>query len=207
VEAGLLHAGLADDLPQEAIAALVFEPGLSTAEHVSEISGRGVGMDAVRTTIESLGGSVELSSRRGEGTTTTLVVPITAAVQRVLVLGVGDEAVALPIAKIERILELPLERIETSGPESFTLIDEELVPVFDLAARLGVAGKRESIVPLVLTELRGERIGLTADRVIGQQQIYVKPVPELLSGLRALAGLTILGDGRPMFLLDLNQIA
>jgi two-component system chemotaxis sensor kinase CheA len=207
VEAGLLHADLADDLPPHAIAALVFEPGLSTAEHVSEISGRGVGMDAVRTTIESLGGSVELESRRGAGTTTTLIVPITAAVQRVLVLGVGDEAVALPIAKIERILELPVERIETSGAEAFTLIGEELVPVLDLAPRLGVAGRREPIVPLVLTELRGERVGLTADRVIGQQQIYVKPVPELLSGLRALAGLTILGDGRPMFLLDLNQIA
>jgi two-component system chemotaxis sensor kinase CheA len=207
VEAGLVHADLAADLPPHALAALVFEPGLSTAEHVSEISGRGVGMDAVRTTIESLGGSVELSSQRGAGTTTTLIVPITAAVQRVLVIGVGDEAVALPIAKIERIVELPVERIEQSGDESFTLIGEELVPVLDLAARLGVPGKRESSVPLVLTELRGARVGLTADRVIGQQQIYVKPVPELLSGLRALAGLTILGDGRPMFLVDLNQIA
>jgi two-component system chemotaxis sensor kinase CheA len=207
VESGLLHADLADDLPPHAIAALVFEPGLSTADHVSEVSGRGVGMDAVRTTIESLGGSVELDTRRGAGTTTTLIVPITAAVQRVLVLGVGDEAVALPIAKVERILELPVERIETSGSESFTLIGEELVPVIDLAERLGVSSRRDPVVPLVLAELRGERVGLTADRVIGQQQIYVKPVPELLSGLRALAGLTILGDGRPMFLIDLNQIA
>jgi two-component system chemotaxis sensor kinase CheA len=207
VEAGLLHADLADDLPPHAIAALVFEPGLSTAAGVSEISGRGVGMDAVRTTVESLGGSVELESSRGAGTTTTLIVPITAAVQRVLVLGVGDETVALPIAKIERIVELPMERIERSGGEAFTLIGEELVPVLDLAERVGVTRKGESLVPLVLTELRGERVGLMADRVIGQQQIYVKPVPELLSGLRALAGLTILGDGRPMFLLDLNQIA
>ena len=76
-----------------------------------------------------------------------------------------------------------------------------------LAYSPGVAAACESPVPLVLTELRGERIALTADRVVGQQEIYVKPVPELLSGLRALAGLTILGDGRPMFLLDLNQIA
>ena len=82
-----------------------------------------------------------------------------------------------------------------------------LVPVLELARRVGVEPSAESTVPLVLTELRGERVGLTADRVVGQQQIYVKPVPELLAGLRALTGLTILGDGRPMFVLDVNQLS
>jgi two-component system chemotaxis sensor kinase CheA len=207
VEAGLLHGDLAEDLPPDAIAELVFEPGLSTARAVSEISGRGVGMDAVRATIESLGGGVEITSERGAGTRTTLVVPITAAVQRVLLLGVGGETVALPIAKVERIVELPAERIERSGSEAFALIDDDLVPVLELAERLGVAASAGSSIPLVLTELRGERVALTADSVVGQQQIYVKPVPELLAGLRALTGLTILGDGRPMFLLDLNQLA
>ena len=207
VSAGVLHADLAEDLPADAIAALVFEPGLSTAGSVSQISGRGVGMDAVRATIESLGGSVELVSERGAGTTTTLIVPITAAVQRVLLLGVGGETVAIPISKVERIVELPAESIERSGNEAFALVDDELIPVLALADRMGVSAGSEALVPLVLTELRGERIGLTADRVVGQQEIYVKPVPELLSGLRALAGLTILADGRPMFLLDLNQIA
>ena len=114
---------------------------------------------------------------------------------------------ALPVAKVERILELSREKIERSGGEAFALIDDDLVPVVSLAERVGVAGADTSPVQLVLTELRGERIALEADRVAGQQQIYVKPVPELLSGLRPLAGLTILGDGRPMFLLDLNQIA
>jgi two-component system chemotaxis sensor kinase CheA len=207
VSAGVLHSDLAEDLPVDAIAALVFEPGLSTAGSVSQISGRGVGMDAVRATIESLGGTVELVSDRGAGTTTTLIVPITAAVQRVLLLGVGSETVALPISKVERIVELPAESIERSGNEAFALVDDELIPVLALADRMGVSAACEALVPLVLTELRGERVALTADRVVGQQQIYVKPVPDLLSGLRALAGLTILGDGRPMFLLDLNQIA
>jgi two-component system chemotaxis sensor kinase CheA len=208
VEAGLLHADLAPDLPPDAIAALVFEPGLSTAGAVSDISGRGVGMDAVRATIESLGGTVEITSEPGAGTATTLIVPITAAVQRVLLLGVGGETMALPIAKVERILELPAEQIERSGSEAFALIDDELIPVLDLAERVGVAARRDArdAASLVLSELRGERVALLADRVAGQQQIYVKPVPELLSGLRALSGLTILADGRPMFLLDLNQI-
>jgi two-component system chemotaxis sensor kinase CheA len=208
VDAGVLHPDLAADLPPNEIAALVFQPGLSTAQTVSEISGRGVGMDAVRATIESLGGAVEITSERGRGTTTSLIVPITAAVQRVLLLSVAGEVVALPIAKVERILELSAEKIERSGREAFALIDEELVPVFDLADRLAIrSGSTADVVNLVLTEMRGERVALTAERVAGQQQIYVKPVPELLANARALAGLTILGDGRPMFLLDLNQLS
>ena len=111
------------------------------------------------------------------------------------------------IAKVERILELSAEQIERSGREAFALIDEELVPVLDLADRLAIRSEATGeVVNLVLTEMRGERVALTADRVAGQQQIYVKPVPELLANARALAGLTILGDGRPMFLLDLNQL-
>jgi two-component system chemotaxis sensor kinase CheA len=208
VEAGVLHPDLAADLPPNEIAALVFQPGLSTAQDVSEISGRGVGMDAVRATIESLGGAVEITSERGRGTTTCLIVPITAAVQRVLLLSVAGDIVALPIAKVERILELSAEQIEHSGREAFALIDEELVPVLDLADRLAIRSESTGeVVNLVLTEMRGERVALTADRVAGQQQIYVKPVPELLANARALAGLTILGDGRPMFLIDLNQLS
>ncbi len=208
VEAGVLHPDLAADLPPNEIAALVFQPGLSTAQAVSEISGRGVGMDAVRATIESLGGAVEITSERGRGTTTCLIVPITAAVQRVLLLSVAGDFVALPIAKVERILELSPEQIEHSGREAFALIDEELVPVLDLADRLAIRSEPTGeVVNLVLTEMRGERVALTADRVAGQQQIYVKPVPELLANVRALAGLTILGDGRPMFLIDLNQLS
>jgi two-component system chemotaxis sensor kinase CheA len=208
IEAGVVHPDLAADLTPDQIAALVFEPGLSTKASVSEISGRGVGMDAVRATLESLGGSVEIATERGRGTTTTLVVPITAAVQRVLMLGVGAEIVAIPISRVERIEECPTERIERAGAEAFALIDGDLVPVLDLGVRIAqpcaAPGK---FTHLVLTEVRGERVALSAERVAGQQQIYVKPLPELLRSARALSGLTILGDGRPMFLLDPNQIA
>jgi two-component system, chemotaxis family, sensor kinase CheA len=208
VEAGVVHPDLASDLSPDQIAAFVFEPGLSTAASVSEISGRGVGMDAVRSTLESLGGSVEITTERGRGTTTTLVVPITAAVQRVLMLGIGAEIVAIPIAKVERIEECPTERIERTGADAFALIDGDLVPVLDLGARIAQpSAPPGKFTHLVLTEVRGERVALSAERVAGQQQIYVKPLPELLRGARALSGLTILGDGRPMFLLDPNQIA
>jgi two-component system chemotaxis sensor kinase CheA len=208
VERGLVSAVLAEDLPEGEIASFVFHPGLSTASEVSEISGRGVGMDAVRATIESLGGHVEIATARGRGTRTALVVPITAAVQRVLLLGVGPELVAIPIAKVERILEVAPHEIERSGGDAFALLEEEPVPVLDLAERLALPPAPASgPVTLVLTEVRGARVALRLARVAGQQQIYVKPPPELLARLRALTGLTILGDGRPVFVLDLNQLA
>lgn len=207
VEAGLIHADLAEDMPPEEVAALIFHPGLSTAARVSEVSGRGVGMDVVKVTVESLGGSVLVETRPGKGTTTTLVVPISAAVQRVLVVGVGSERVALPITKVERILEVDESALERSGVETFVLIEDDPVLVLDLSDRLLVESAAEAgPIPLVLAEVRGERVALRVDRFEQQQEIYVKPVPELLTSVRALAGMTVLGDGSPIFLLDMNHL-
>ncbi len=208
VNAGLLHPDLAAELPPEEVAAFVFHPGLSTAESISEVSGRGVGMDAVKATIESLGGAVELRTEHGRGTTTTLVVPITAAVQRVLLVGIADARVALPIAPVERILELAGDAIEEAAGDAFALVDDEPIPVLALAERLRIESSltEGAAVPLILSEIRGERVALRVDRFEGQQEIYVKPVPELLATVRILAGLTVLDDGSPVFLLDLNHL-
>ena len=224
VDAGLLIEDLAEDLPPEEIANFIFHPGLSTSAEVTDISGRGVGMDAVRATIESLGGGIELVTTVGVGTTARLLVPITAAVQRVLLLEVAGETVAVPVARVEKVLEVSREGIESSGNETFAEIDDVPVPVLRLAVQMTLEPERRSREPgsapsverreatepgnvtLVLTDVREERVAIRVERVAGQQQIYVKPVPELLAGVRALAGLTILGDGRPVFVLDLNQM-
>ena len=208
VECGILHPKLAEDLPPEEIVALVFRPGLSTATAVSEVSGRGVGMDAVKATIEALGGTVDLTTDRGRGTTTRLEVPITAAVQRVLLVGVSGERVALPITKVERIVEVPADSIEESGGEAFTLVDDEPLLVLDLGECIQLA-KASPVdpVPLAVTDIRGEVVALRVEKFIGQQEIYVKPVPEMLSSVKVLAGLTILEDGNHVFLLDLNHVA
>ncbi len=208
IDAGLIHQDLVADLPPEEVVAFIFHAGLSTAQAVSEVSGRGVGMDAVKATIESLGGSVELRTEAGKGTTTTFSVPITAAVQRVLLVRIADERVAIPIAKVERILEVPDSAIEEAVGDSFALVDDEPIPVFRLARQLRIEADEsaKSSVPLVIVEVRGERIALLIDRFEGQQEIYVKPVPELLAGVRILAGLTVLEDGSPIFLIDLNHL-
>ncbi len=207
IASGIVPADLAEDLAPEQLAALVFQPGVSTAESISELSGRGVGMDAVRATIESLGGQVEIATQRGRGTTITMVVPITAAVQRVLLLGVAGETVAIPVAKVERIIEVEARAIERGGNEAFTLVEDEPVAVFPLAEYLCLPpSEPRAQEVLILAEVRGELMAINIDRVVGHQQIYVKPIPELLSGVRPLAGLTILGNGLPIFLLDLNQL-
>jgi two-component system chemotaxis sensor kinase CheA len=207
VEAGVIHADLAADLPPTEIAALVFRPGVSTAAQVSEVSGRGVGMDAVKATIDGMGGRVELESQPGLGTTTALLVPITAAVQRVLLVGIGADTVAIPIAKVERAVEVETETIETSGNEAFTLIDDAPVLVIDLGVRLGLTSEGPGETrPLVLAELREQRVALAVDRLEGQQEIYVKALPRLLAGARGLSGFTVMADGRPVFLLDVNQL-
>ncbi len=155
----------------------------------------GTVMDAVRATIESLGGNVELHTEIGVGTRTGLSVPIAAAVQRVLLVACGRQRVALPIIKVERVLELPASSVERSAGESFTLIDNEPTLVIDLAARLALvrASVAENVL-LVLSEVRGEMVALEVDRVEGQQEIYLKPVPEMLSAVKVLAVLSVLGD-------------
>jgi two-component system chemotaxis sensor kinase CheA len=164
-------------------------------------------MDAVKATVEALGGQVELESKPGLGTATTLVVPLTAAVQRVLLLRLGDETVAVPIAKVERVVELAASEIEQAGRERFALVDDEPLPVWNLAEQLGwPVAPAQATAPLVLAEVRGARVALQVEKLEGQQEIYVKPVPPLLASCRALSGLTVLGDGTPVFLLDLNQL-
>ena len=208
VEADLIHPDLVADLPVEEILAFIFHPGLSTAQAISDVSGRGVGMDAVKATIESLGGGVELRTEAGRGTTTTFFVPIAAAVQRVLLVRIADERVALPIAKVERILEVPADAIEEAAGDSFALVDDEPIPVFRLSRLLRIEADEavKGVVPLIISEVRGERIALLVDRFEGQQEIYVKPVPDLLASIRILSGLTVLEDGSPVFLIDLNQL-
>lgn len=208
IEAGLIHPDLAGDLSAQDVVAFIFHPGLSTALSVSEVSGRGVGMDAVKATIENLGGGVELRTEAGRGTTTSFFVPIAAAVQRVLLVRIADERVALPIAKVEQILEVPADTIEEAAGDSFALIDDEPIPVFRLSRLLQIEADEsfKGTVRLVLSEIRGERVALLVDRFEGQQEIYVKPVPDLLLSVRILSGLTVLEDGSPIFLIDLNHL-
>jgi two-component system chemotaxis sensor kinase CheA len=207
VSAGIIPGDLAEDLPPGEIARLVFHPGLSTADHVSELAGRGVGLDAVRSAVQSLGGQVDLLSEAGHGTTALLRVPLSAAVQRVILVGVGEARVAIAIGRVERIDEIETSAIERSGREAFVPIDGLPLPLLELSTLLALPPLPEGPRSLVLlAELQGQRTALRFDRLLGQQEVFVKPVPPVLAGLRALYGWTPGADGRPVFLIEPGRL-
>ena len=202
VERGLLLEMVAEDLPPERICELIFEPGLSTREAVTEVSGRGVGMDVVKRTIEGLGGSVSLENRVGEGTAIELELPTMAALQRVIVLEVGSERVALPVSQLEAVLAVGEAEVERAGFDAFFVYKDEPLPLLDLAEHMGLrplGGDRGNVLVL---ETRGFRFGLLVDRAVADLEVFVRETPEPLSCHKALGGVTILPDGDPVFLLE-----
>jgi two-component system chemotaxis sensor kinase CheA len=203
VEAGILAADLAEDLPPGEVARLAFHPGLTTAARVSGVAGRGVGLAAVLADVQGLGGRVDLFSESGHGLTVLLRVPLSAALQQVILVGVGSERVAVPIARIERVDEIETARIERSGAEAFVVVDAIPLPLLDLAGLLRVAPLEPGPRTLVLlAEIRGQRTALRFDRLLGREEVFVKPVPTVLSGVPALCGLTLAADGRPVFVVE-----
>ncbi len=203
VERGMLPEAVAEDLPPERIAELLFEPGMSTKDEVSEISGRGVGLDAVKHQIEALGGTISLHSRPGQGTVFEIDLPLMVALQRVLILEIGGERVALPVNRVESIVDVEDGAIEGVGGEAFFVWKDEPMPLLDLGRRvLGAPAPEPPRGNVVVLETQGFRYGLRVDGVAADPEVFVREVPPVLSGLKLLAGVAILTDGEPVFLLE-----
>jgi two-component system, chemotaxis family, sensor kinase CheA len=182
-------------------------PGVSTAEIVTDVSGRGVGLDAVKRTIESLGGALEIESTPGQGSRFTFRLPLTVAVQPVLLVRVGDEVLALPIAKVHGAVQVPLDRLDRSRGTPMLPYDGELVPVHELQRLLGLPGgaaKGEGAI--VVTESGEARMGLAVDALLGQQEAVLKPLSGPLAAVPGLSAVTVLGNGRPVFILDVARL-
>ena len=203
VETGMLPEEVAEDLTAERVAELLFEPGMSTKEEVSAISGRGVGLDAVKSRIEALGGSISMFSEPGQGTAFAIELPSMVALQRVLVLEVGGERVALPVSRVESVHDVTEGAIEGVGGEAFFVRNDEPMPLLDLGPLLGrpETSDRKAGSVLVL-ETQGFRCGFRVDRVAADHEVFVRAVPPILAGLRPLAGVAVLNDGEPVFLLE-----
>jgi len=180
-------------------------PGFSTAEKVTDISGRGVGMDAVRATIQSLGGTLAIESEKGDGSRITLTLPLTIAIINVFLLKVSSLTIAVPVTGVLRTVELKREQVLLRGTQVAFLLDDEDIPLVSLKRMLGLplSPSAHEFLPVIVTEVKGRRIGVAVDRVMGQREVHVKPMGRPLSRLRGLAGAAILGDGEAIFLLDL----
>ncbi len=182
-------------------------PGVSTARDVSEISGRGVGMDAVKRVVENVGGTLEIESELGRGTRFILRLPLTVAVVQLLLVAVGEEVFGLPIAKVVGALEADGETLYRSRETPLLPHGGGLLPVYALDALVGIAApRREGFRPYVVMEADAGRVALAVDRLVGQEEAVLKPLSRPLDLLPGLSGVTILGSGRPVFILDVPRL-
>jgi two-component system, chemotaxis family, sensor kinase CheA len=183
-------------------------PGLSTARQVTDVSGRGVGMDAVRTRVEALGGALVLESKPGKGTRISLHLPTSVAIVQVLLLGIDGEVFAVPVTRVLRTLELAPHEIEMRGRQLLFRFDEEDVPLLSLRKilRLPAPETRGRLLTVAVVQVRQRTVGLVVDRFVGQQEAFVKPLPRPLASIDGVAGVTILGDGRAIFVLDTENL-
>lgn len=207
LQRGIITREQHDSLPDAEVLHLITVPGFSTAREVTDVSGRGVGMDVVRTAVESLRGSLLIESVPGQGSTFTLKLPLTLAVVAVLLLEVEGERYALPVSSVEQILEVEPEEIQRSQGQEMVARDGVLIPLLRLARILGCpeADERRYLL-LVLCEMRGRLVALAVERLVGYREVVVKPLGKALKGLRGFAGVTILGDGSAVLVLDVNTL-
>ena len=209
VERGLIEAQAAEYLTEREVHQLLMLPGFSTAEAVTSVSGRGVGMDVVRANIERIGGTVEVESVLGQGTAWKLRIPLTLAILPVLVVDVGPHRLAVPASSLREALRIPAEEVEMLGGRRWLRLRGALLPLVDVGAVLEEghgAGNKERLRVVVVGD-GSQRIGLVVDEIADPAEIVVKPLGSLLSGVAELSGATVMGDGRIAYILDVTRLA
>ena len=212
VSKGLITAQEAAKLSDEDVLKLIFMPGFSTAEKATEVSGRGVGMEVVKTKIEALGGFVDMQSKKGVGTRIMLKLPLTTAIIQALLVNVCNKTYAIPLSNVREIVSIYTDSIKTiRGAEVITLRGSILPLVmlhalFELATANADNGNHKDKLVVVVVERSEGRIGLVVDAALEQQEIVVKPPDERLQGAAGLGGFTILGDGNVVPILDISTL-
>jgi two-component system chemotaxis sensor kinase CheA len=207
VARGALAEEAAAGLSEREALMLACLPGVSTAEAVTDVSGRGVGLDAVKRTAEAVGGTLEIDSNPGQGTRFTLRLPLTVAVQPVLLVRVGEEVLGLPIGKVHGAAQVSLSSLARAGGAPQLNYDGEMLPVHDLSRLLGFPeGGRDEQAVVVAEAGEGSRVGLAVDKLLGQQEAVLKPLGQPLEKVAGISAVTVLGNGRPVFILDVQRL-
>jgi two-component system, chemotaxis family, sensor kinase CheA len=185
---------------------LIFAPGFSTAESVSNVSGRGVGMDVVKKTIDSLRGTIELKSINQKGTTIILKLPLTLAIINGLLVTIGHGYYIIPLAAVEECVELKREDGESSHGSNILNLRGEIVPYIRLRDRFGIMEDRPGMEHIIITDVHDKRVGFVVDKVIGGHQTVIKSLGPAFKHMKNLSGATILGDGTVALILDVNTL-
>jgi len=206
-ERGLIAPDLDPD--EEQINNLIFEPGFSTAETVSDVSGRGVGMDVVRRNIRDLGGSVEVSSKIGQGTRFTIRLPLTLAILDGQLVSVGEQIYIIPLVSIVESIQVSTERVnELVGSAQVHRLRNEYIPIMDLRQVFQLEGEATRLAGslLVVVEGEGKKAGLLVDDLMNQQQVVIKSLENNYKPVEGISGATILGDGTVALILDAARL-
>jgi two-component system chemotaxis sensor kinase CheA len=213
VQKGLVTADQATRLTEREMANLIFAPGLSTAEKVTNVSGRGVGMDVVKTNIERIGGTVDLQSTLGRGTTVLVKIPLTLAIVPALIVTAGGQRFAIPQVSLLELVGLEGEearkKVETIQGAPVYRLRGNLLPLVDLNQELRLPGKlrKRSSVNIVVLRAEDRQFGLVVDEVNDTEEIVVKPLRKQLKNVKVFAGASIMGDGRVALILDVMALA
>ncbi len=209
VEKGMMDKEAADRLTDNECYNLIFQAGFSTKKEISDISGRGVGMDVVKTKITQLNGSLDIISKLGEGTTILIKVPLTLAILPTLMIKLGEQAFAFPLSAVNEIFHLDLTKTNTVDGQLMVVVREKALPLFFLNEMLvnqfsGSEREREGHV--VLAQIGTQTVGFVVDSLVGQEEVVIKPLGKSLHGTPGIAGATITSDGKIALILDIPTL-
>ncbi len=210
VKRGMMDEDAASRLTDKECFNLIFMPGFSSKEKISDISGRGVGMDVVKTAITTLNGSIDIDSEMGKGTKITIKVPLTLAILPTLMVGVGGHPFALPLASVNEIFHLDLSRTNIVDGQLTIIVREKSIPLFYLqnwlTPQAGYVEARKGHGHVVIVQIGNQRVGFVVDTLIGQEEVVIKPLDKLLQGTPGMAGATITSDGHIALILDVPDL-
>jgi two-component system, chemotaxis family, sensor kinase CheA len=210
VEKGMMDEDSASRLSDKEAFNLIFAAGFSTKDQITDISGRGVGMDVVKTRITQLNGSLDIHSELGKGTCLTIKVPLTLAILPTLMIALGTRTFALPLSNVNEIFELTSRKTNMIDGQLTVMVRDKAVPIFYLSKWLLKAGDKpkygEGKGQVIIVSLANKMVGLVTDHVVGQEEVVIKPLGAMLQGLPGLAGSTITGDGGIALILDVQSL-
>jgi two-component system chemotaxis sensor kinase CheA len=208
IERGIISEEMAATMSDEEAIQIVLLPGFSLAPKITDLSGRGVGMDAVKTKVETLGGQMDLVSKFGQGTHVYIRLPLTLAIVLSLLIKVGDETYAISLENVEETILVKSENIKTVHGSPVTLLRGEVLSLSDLGEVLGttVEETRRDEYPVVVVKIGKNKIGIIVNELIGQQEIVIKSLGRFLSKVKGISGATILGDGNVALILDVVSV-
>jgi two-component system chemotaxis sensor kinase CheA len=204
VERGLISpdAGLSDN----EVYSLIFSAGFSTSKNVTNVSGRGVGLDVVKRAVESLRGAIAIESTRGVGTTITLSLPLTLAIIEGLLVKIGAECFVLPLSAVEECVELIQDEVSEARGRHIINVRGNVVPYIRLREQFSISGTSPSIEQIVIVKHEGHQVGFVVDHVIGEHQTVIKNLGRVYRSVEGISGATILGDGTVALIIDISKI-